>query len=317
MAPRDAPQQSPAVLLEVEHEQKSFQEFCGNSRELATRFPPQKSQGFDPPSPPQGQENNCGNNCSENARASTICGPRACRCLTSVAPTNAWPFEIFEFEENNQNSRCRKKSAREAPCGSAPRSAQRFGPPAPSVPWPLERVPKRVGFLFVFLHFCVRRPDAVTRPQGAKDLYPPYPYGGRCGVSEDFRLSDSKRFHLAGRGTRPRLAQRLNTSSPLSRRCIAPRESDEPRFDLCARCVLLRSDLASNFSNINFARRASYCLFDRLDLTPRFPQLLDEMIFVRSGLLIRTCTHKSASVSAAQSMSASVRNDRVATSQRN
>jgi hypothetical protein len=47
--------------------------------------------------------------------------------------------------------------------------------------------------LFVFnseiLRGNARRGNAPPRRQG---FIPPYPYGGRCGVSEDFRLSDSK-----------------------------------------------------------------------------------------------------------------------------
>ena len=35
-----------------------------------------------------------------------------------------------------------------------------------------------LGFLFVFSKFCEETPDAVTRPQGAKDLYPPTPTVG-------------------------------------------------------------------------------------------------------------------------------------------
>src|SRR5258708_20685903 len=39
-------------------------------------------------------------------------------------------------------------------------SFQTFEPPAPAV-----------GFLYLISQFCIRRPDAVTRPKGAKDLY--------------------------------------------------------------------------------------------------------------------------------------------------
>src|SRR5216684_9392349 len=42
---------------------------------------------------------------------------------------------------------------------------------------------------FEILRGNARRGNAPPRRQG---FIPPYPYGGRCGVSEDFRLSDSK-----------------------------------------------------------------------------------------------------------------------------
>src|SRR5712692_4291380 len=51
--------------------------------------------------------------------------------LDFVLTMNVQPFEIFDFEKNNQTSSRRKKSARETPCGNAPQRLQRFIPPSP------------------------------------------------------------------------------------------------------------------------------------------------------------------------------------------
>src|SRR5712691_12778752 len=78
-------------------------------------------------------------------------------------------------------------------------------------------------FNFELSHANPRRGNAPPRRQG---FIPPYPYGGRCGVSEDFRLSDSKTIPF-GRRYPPPVGPEIKHLLPLSRRCIAPRESDE------------------------------------------------------------------------------------------